>query len=72
MRLKERRIDSQYAPNLSHRIENIAEQWKANIKIATKLFVTIGWDNVYEIKFEDLILDTEMNLRNLCKQLSEE
>ncbi len=71
-KLNERRIDSPYAPRLPSRIEDIAEQWKSNVEIATKSFATIGWENVYEIKFEDLILDTEMSLRNLCKQLSEE
>jgi len=71
-KLSERRIDSPYAPRLPNKIEDIAEQWKTNIQIATKAFDTIEWENVYEIKFEDLILDTEMSLRNLCKQLGEE
>lgn len=71
-KLNERRIDSPYAPRLPNRIEDIAEQWKANVQIATKSFATIGCENVYEIKFEDLILDTEMSLRNVCKQLGEE
>lgn len=71
-KLNERRIDSPYAPGLPNRIEDIAEQWKANLEIATKSFATIGWENVYEINFKDLILDTEMSLRNLCKQVGEE
>jgi len=71
-KLNERRIDSPYAPRLPNTIEDIAEEWKANVEIATKSFAAIGWESVYEIKFEYLILDTEMSLRNLCKQLGEE
>lgn len=71
-KLKEQRIDGPYAPNLPGKIEGIAEQWKFNIETVVAGFLAIGWENVYEIRFEDLVLDTEVGLRRLCEQLGEE
>ena len=71
-KLSERNINSVYAPRLPDRIEDIAEQWKNNIEIATRSFASIGWENVCEVRFEDLILETEATLRNLCNKLNED
>jgi len=70
--LHERKIDSPYAPKLPHTIEKIAEEWKINIEEAIESFTRINWENVYEIKFEDLIFNTETSLSNLCARLGEE
>jgi hypothetical protein len=71
-KLGETKIASNYAPRLPGRIEEIAEHWKANINIALQSFTAIGWENVFEVRFEDLITDTEATLQSLCNKLGEE
>ena len=71
-KLSEQRIDVLYAPRLPGRLEDIAEQWKANIQTAVASFTIMGSETVYEIRFEDLILNTEASLRHLCEWLGEE
>lgn len=67
-----RQIDSPYAPSLPNEIADIAEQWKTNIEVATESFTRIEWEDVCELRFEDLVLDTERSLRKLCRLLDEE
>ena len=66
-----RKIQSLYAPNLPNKIDEIAEQWKTNVEMINESFECIRWENVYELKFEDLILDTGRSLFNLCCWLGE-
>lgn len=69
--LNARRIHSPYAPNLPNGIEEIAEQWKSNVEIINESFEHIQWENVCELRFEDVVLNTEKTLYNLCHQLGE-
>lgn len=69
--LNARRIDSPYAPNLPNEIKEIAKQWKTNVVTINESFERIRWENVYELKFEDLILETGRSLFNLCCWLGE-
>jgi len=71
-KLSEQKVDSPYTPNLPREIEEIARQWKNNVKRAIKSFSKIGWENVYELKFENLVIDTKDTLQKLCHQLGEE
>ena len=70
--LGQRQIDSAYAPRLPHRIEDIALEWTTNVSTAIQSFASIAWEHVTEIRFEDLVLDSEATLRNLCTRLGEE
>lgn len=71
-KLKEKKFESPYQPRLPGDIEGIAEQWKANIRTIVGSFTAMGWENVYEIRFESLRLIVETSLRRLCQQLGEE
>ena len=71
-KLHERKIGSSYAPNLPSGIEDIANQWKTNVETVIASFDAIGWENVHEITFTGLILDTESTLRDLCEAIGEE
>ena len=70
--LNARKIRTPYAPNLPNGIEEIAEQWKTNVETARESFERIQWENVCEIRFEDILLETEKSLRNLCYELDED
>lgn len=70
--LNERQIDSPYAPSLPSEIGKIAREWAGNIRKATQAFDQFGWENVIEIRFEDLVLSSERVLRELCDGLGEE
>lgn len=71
-KLAEQQFDTVYAPRLPHQIEDIAQQWQENIQAITSSFDRIGWQDVCEVRFEDLIDSTESTLRNLCDRLGEE
>jgi hypothetical protein len=69
--LREKRIESDYAPRLPHRIEEIAEEWAGNIDTIIAGFERIDWQGVHELRFEDLLLQPEKELRTICKFLGE-
>lgn len=71
-RLAEKRFESSYAPRLPHQIEDIALQWRENIRVAVESFAESRWQDVCEVKFEDLVLSTESTLRSLCEKLGED
>lgn len=64
-------IQSKYAPHLPHKIEEIAFQWLTNLRSAINAFEKIGWQNVYEIRYEDLTLQPAHELKKLCTFLDE-
>jgi hypothetical protein len=72
-KLKEKQIDSPYAPCLPHRIEDIAREWQRNIETISRSFNAIGrQEQVHELTFEALLLDPEGQLTKLCELLGEE
>lgn len=66
------KFDSKYAPQLPTEISEIAREWINNLKKIKKSFQTIGWDKVIEIRYEDLVTESEKTLRNICSFLNEE
>jgi len=66
------KFDSKYAPQLPTEISEIAREWINNLKKIRKSFQTIGWDKVIEIRYEDLVTESEKTLRNICSFLNEE
>jgi len=71
-KLSARNINSPYAPKLPGEIGDIAESWVANIKAIRKSLDAISREQVIEIKYEELLLDTENVLKKICKCISEE
>ncbi len=69
--LMKMRINSKYAPNLPSNVEEIAQQWKENLSIINEAFKKIDWENVYEIRFEDLVRNTKSTLELICGRINE-
>lgn len=72
LNLRHSRIESKYAPRLPGDIREIGEEWRNNILIARRGFEAIGWQQVFELRFEDLVLHPEEKLRELCVFLGED
>jgi hypothetical protein len=62
-------IQSQYAPKLPRDISKIAEEWSQNMQTVRSSFQIIKYENVQEIRFEDLIQEPKSILRNICDAL---
>jgi hypothetical protein len=69
--LHQARIQSKYAPHLPDIITDIALEWKENISCAINSFEKIGWENVHELRYEDLVSFPTDELRKICSFLGE-
>lgn len=69
--LQRSNIASKYAPQLPYDIKDIAVEWSANIRRIRGSFDKIGWNNVYEIRYEDLVSRPSVELGKLCDFLEE-
>lgn len=70
-RLKAVRERSRYFPTIPESIEDVAGQWRSNIRLVRKSFEGIGRGRVLEIKFEDLVLNTVNTLQSVCDSIGE-
>ncbi|MCH7687688.1 MAG: sulfotransferase [Planctomycetes bacterium] len=70
--LNQRTIDSRYAPQLPSSIEEIAEQWQKNMETIRRSFDQIGRAKVHEVRLEDLVVEPEKILTQLCDHVGEE
>lgn len=61
--------DIKYAPNLPTNIEDIANEWKNNICTIRESFNYLNWNNVLEIRYEDLVKDKNNTLKEICNFL---
>lgn len=71
-KLAEFKFKSKYAPQLPSEISKIAGEWTNNLNKIRESFQTIGWDNVIEIRYEDLVTEPGKELRNICSFLNED
>ncbi len=69
--LKKKEIDARYAPRLPSQLDEIAAHWKANIETILRAFDAFSWQNVHELRFEDLVSEPEAVLRRVCERLGE-
>jgi Sulfotransferase family len=69
--LNKLKIQSKYAPQLPDKITDIANEWITNLNCAMISFEKIGWENVYELRYEDLITHPVDELKKLCLFLNE-
>lgn len=65
------RIVSKYAPQLVSNIKDIAWEWSQNICKIRSAFENLPEDNIYEIRYEDLVAHTERELKKVCLFLQE-
>ncbi len=66
----EKNIVSKYAPKLPTNIEKIANEWINNIEKIENSFAHLFYDLTITLRFEDLVLDTQNVLINVCNFLS--
>lgn len=64
-------IRSRYAPHLPNLIGEIAHEWVSNLECAIDSFKKIGWQDVYELRYEDLTSQPSRELERLCVFLEE-
>lgn len=70
--LGRRNLIGPYAPSLPTEIEQIAQMWQDGITSVLKAGEELGVGMIHELRFEDLVLDTEPSLRRVCAFLGEE
>lgn len=63
------KTNSAFIPQLSNSIENIAAEWDANNKKIQEFLNSRKKENVCFIRFEDVLQNTEDELRQLCEFL---
>jgi len=69
--LDKKKIYSKYSPRLPKNIVDIANEWLKNITIIRKSFSELKWENVYEVKYENLVNYPKNELRKICIFLDE-
>ncbi|MEO5571585.1 MAG: sulfotransferase [Bacteroidia bacterium] len=67
--LSNRDINSKYAPNLSGKIEDIAERWKLNVNYISEFLNKKRTEQWIEIRYEDLVARPEEILKKATKFL---
>ena len=65
------RTISAYAPRLPAQMAEIAREWAGNIAAIRESFAALGWRNVCEVRYEDLLANTEPELRRICDAIGE-
>lgn len=66
-KLSRKKIISKFAPKLPSDIEAIASEWHRNLSTITGSFARIDYEEVLEVRFEDLILNPVETLTQVCK-----
>lgn len=71
-KLNKKQIISEDAPNLPDKIESIANEWKSNIQKIRKSFKKFDYQDVLEIRLEDLTTNPEEVIRNTVDFIGED
>ncbi|MCB0283070.1 MAG: sulfotransferase [Calditrichae bacterium] len=66
-KIMKQKIDSDYAPKFPDNIKDIADDWTNNLKAIYDSFKRINFDNVLELRYEDLVLNPEETLKKVCE-----
>lgn len=62
---------SKYAPHLPFDVKDIAFEWSENIRKIRRSFDKMNWDNVHELRYEDLVSSPKEELKKICVFLEE-
>lgn len=68
--LASKKFESKYAPKLPSDIKSIANRWAENVDFIEEFKRTISEDNFIEVKYENLIQETEDELKLICRALN--
>ncbi|WP_346856191.1 sulfotransferase [uncultured Draconibacterium sp.] len=71
-KLNKKQIQSADAPNLPDKIESIASEWKSNIQKIKKSFESFNYDNVLEVRMEDLTASPKTEISKIMSFLGED
>ena len=69
--LKRTKIESAYAPNLTTDVAEIATEWKTNLEFVRDGFDVLPMRQRLEIRYKDLVTQSEATLRTVCEFLGE-
>lgn len=64
--LYNKNLSSKYAPKLPNQIDVIAKEWADNNKKILDSFAKLGSDRVFSLRYEDLVIQPESILKNIC------
>jgi len=65
-------VTGKHAPNLPKSVRQAAIHWRDNLVKIRNSFDTIGWDRVYELRYEDLVTNPEAILQKVCDFIGED
>ncbi len=69
--LREGNSASAYAPKLPFEMGEIATEWSQNLATIRTSFDALDWKGVCEVRYEDLVVAPERELRRICEFLGE-
>ena len=69
--LQRSNVLSKYAPRLPYEAKDIAVEWSTNIQKIRNSFDKMHWNNVHEIRYEDLASQPTNELKKVCHFLEE-
>ncbi len=64
--INQRNLSNRFSPDLPVDLEDIAKEWKQNVMKVRCNFEKIKCHQKYEIRFSDLVKNTESTLTNIC------
>jgi hypothetical protein len=70
--LGKKEMQSAYAPRLHTDIAAIASEWNKNVEAVRAAFAAMPKGQGFEVRYEDLVADSEATLRKLCDFLGDE
>lgn len=71
IRLNKKNIISKYAPIFPKKLREIALEWTSNILCIRRSFNILNWQNVLEVKYEDLVSTPYLELKKICSFLKQ-
>lgn len=69
--INKNKFNSIYAPRLPKTIIEIAKEWVTNVSRIRNSFNIFDWENVLEIKYEDLVVHPHSVLKKICSFLKQ-
>jgi hypothetical protein len=71
LELARKTMQSPYAPKLPRSVEESVRAWRQDIQTILTSFDRLSWENVIELRFEDLVVEPRRTLEGLCQRLGQ-